>query len=288
MERTCKITHISQLLPEELRAPVRFDDIDLTEEEKELALSEARVKKHDRLEDERKRKLAEIARNDFASQLLTPNGLYGLARYRATQLIRSRTGDPSIEFEPTEHQKPIITALSLFFTNHEGFESLDTRLYNSLPLKFSLNKGIWLWGNPGVGKTLLMEMFNRNNRICYEVIHCPKLAYDYIKNGDEAIERYTIQTPAVASHTNFHQKVMGICFNDLGVENTNAKHYGNPINVIETIVLQGYENRVPYWQRFVTTNLTFDQVRETYGVRFLDRVKECYNIMDITGESLRK
>lgn len=268
--------------------PVRYDDIDLTEEETEIALSEARMKKHDRLEDERKKKLAELARADFSNQLLTPNGLYGLARYRATQLIRHRTGDPAIEFEPTDWQKPIIQALSLFFTNHAGFESLDTREYNSLPYKFSLNKGIWLWGNPGVGKTLMMEMFNRNHRICYDVIHCPKLAYDYIKNGDEAIERFTIQTPAIASHSNFQQKVMGICFNDLGVENIPAKHYGNPINVIETIVLQGYENRVPYWHRFVTTNLTFDQVKDVYGLRFADRIKECFNIMEIKGQSLRK
>lgn len=268
--------------------PVRFDDVELTEEETEIALSEARVKKHLILENERKLRLAEQKRKDYLNDVSKPNGLYSLARWRATQAIRMRTGDPAIEFEPVNFQKPVITALSLYFTNSPEFELLDPSEYNSQDAQFSLNKGIWMWGNPGTGKTLMMEMFNRNARVCYEVIHCPKLAYEYTKYGDEAIDRYGRILPAVASASNFSQKFMGVCYNDLGVETIPSKHYGNPINVIENLVLQAYENKVPYWHRFVTTNLPFDQVKQFYGIRFLDRVKECFNIIEVRGQSLRK
>lgn len=240
------------------------------------------------LERQRKQRLSEVKRKKFSEDLSNPNNLYSLARWRATQAIRMRTGDPTVEFEPTEFQKPVITALSLYFSGKPEFEQLDTRLYNNQPTKFSLNKGIWMWGNPGVGKTLMMEMFNRNSRLCYEVIHCPKLAYEYVKQGDEAIERFGKIIPAIQSSTNFGQKVMGVCYNDLGVETVPSKHYGNPINVLETITLQAYENKVPYWHRFVTTNLVFDQVKEVYGLRFIDRIKECFNIIEVRGESLRK
>lgn len=249
---------------------------------------EAMVKKHARLEDERKKRLAEETRNNFAQKINNPNELYFLARWRATQILRARTGDPTIEFEPTEFQKPVVTALSLYFTNSPEFETLDTKAYNTLPYEFSLNKGLWMWGNPGVGKSLLMEIFNRNIRLCYEMIQCAKLAYEYIKNGDEVLERFMRITPAIAAADNFGQKIKGVCYNDLGTEKLEAKHYGNPINVMQDIILQTYENKVPYWQRYVTTNLTFEQVKESYTVRVTDRIKECFNVINVNGESLRK
>jgi DNA replication protein DnaC len=291
-QRAGKVLHISQLLPEQLREPVPFDLVELTEEEEkqaiELAIEEAKVKKHARLEDERKKRLAEERRND-ARVPWAPGELYQLVRWRATQIIRSRTGDPKAEFEPAPIQKDVVLAMTLYFTGTEEFEKLNPILFNSTKLPFSLNKGLWLWGNPGVGKTLLMEIFNRNKRICYDVVECAKIAYRYVKEGDDAIGYLTseIKTTAPDAST-FFQPIKGICYNDLGTENLKANHYGNPLNVMEFIFLQTYEKKVPYWQRFVTTNLTFDQVKEAYGVRMLDRIKECFNILEIKGSSLRK
>ena len=259
----------------------------MTDDEKELALKEAMVKKHASLENDRKKRLAEEKRKEFFNQVSHPNELYKLARYRGTLMIRFRSGDPAVEFEPTEFQKPVITALSLYFTGAAEFEQLDTSKYNSLGIPFSLNKGLWIWGNPGVGKSLMMEMFNRNTRLCYELVQCPKLCYEYVKNGDDVLERYVTITPAIPCGSNFGQRQMGICYNDLGTENLQSKHYGNPINVMEHIILQSYENKVPYHHRHITTNLTFDQVKDAYGLRVLDRIKECYNIIEVRGESLR-
>lgn len=266
--------------------------VELTDQERkeatDAAIQQAKARKHNSLESERKQRLAIARRNDILRQW-TPAELYELAKWRATQIIRSRTGDPAIEFSPTANQKPITTALSLYFTNSPEFEQLNPKDYNSNKLPFSLNKGIWLWGNPGVGKTLLMEIFSRNKRLCYDVKECPKICYSYVKYGDEILNHFiNIRETAAPDASTFFQKTIGVCYNDLGTENINSVHYGNPLNVMEYIFLQTYERGVPYHHRHVTTNVTMEQVKQTYTVRVLDRIKECFNVMELKGESLRK
>jgi len=245
------------------------------------------VKKHGALEDQRKKALAQQKANDLRRPW-SPNELYEYAKGRATQIVRLETGNPSAVFEPVEYQKPVITALSLYFSNHPEFEKLDASEYNQTGFPFSLNKGIWLWGNPGVGKTLMMQMFSRNKRICFQVVQCPKIVFGYVKHGDEHIQPYGKLISETEDALSFYQRNKGICYNDLGVEPVPAKHYGTPINVLETIFLDTYENKVPFWHRHVTTNLTAIQLKETYGVRFVDRVKQSFNIIEVNGNSLRK
>lgn len=270
-----------------LRVPVPFEMIELTAEETELALKEAMVKKHARLEDDRKKRLAQEAKDNLRKPW-TPNELYEYARARATELIRYETGRPDALFEPLDYQRDAITALSLYFTNSPEFEKLDSKKYNTTDLQFSLNKGIWLWSNPGCGKTLMMRMFSRNKKQCYHVAECPKITAGYVKYGDDHISKYNSIIKDSADALNFYQEQIGVCFNDLGTETLQAKHYGTAINVMGTIMLNAYEAKVPFWQRHVTTNLTFDQIKQEYGVRLTDRIKQCYNIIEIKGVSYRK
>lgn len=271
------------MLPE----PVPFEIVELTDEEREFALKEAMVKKHTILEDQRKKRLADQRAADWRRPW-NPKQLYEFAKLRADELVKFETGDQSKEFQPTKEQKDAINALSLFFTESELFEKLDVKKYNTLDYPFSLQKGLWLWGNPGVGKTLLMKMFSRNKRLCYRVVECPKIVSGYVKSGDDHISHYSRIIKADAkAYSNFFQSEEGICYNDLGIESPQAKHYGTGINVMESILLDTYEARVPFFHRHVTTNLTFDQVKEKYGIRITDRIKQCFNVIEIKGESVR-
>lgn len=278
---------VGQLLPKELQQPVSFDDVQLTDAEMQEAVTAARKKKQGQLEYDRQKKIAEARKNDLMRPW-TPNELYSYAGGRASLILQVENGDPSAVFEPQEFQKPAITALSLYFSNSPEFEQLDHRKFNTSGLELSLQKGIWLWGPVGVGKTLLMSMFSRNRRQCYTMVQCPKLVAGYVKSGDDFISGYSRVINTSADGLSFYQDTKGICFNDLGVEAPEAKHYGTPINVVESVFLDTYENKVPFCHRHVTTNLTSDQLKSTYGVRFTDRVKQCFNIIEINGESLRK
>lgn len=261
--------------------------MELTKEETDIAISQAKEKKLEILENQRKKKLADFKLADLRRPWNAAE-LYEYARGMATQRLRIESGDPTALFEPKDFQKDAVAALVWYFTNSPEFENLNTSVYNTNGLPFSLNKGLWLWGNPGVGKTLIMEMFRRNRRLCYNVVQCPKLVFGYTKYGDEQISQYSRVIPESDDALSFYQTQKGICYNDLGIETVPAKHYGTPINVMETIFLETYENKVPFWHRHVTTNLTIDQLKEMYGIRFVDRIKQCFNIIDIKGESLRK
>lgn len=267
--------------------PVPFECIELSEDEKDIALKEAMVKKHARMEDDRKKRLAAEKQNEHLKPW-TPGELYKFARLRATEIVRGETGRLDKIFEPFEFQRDAITALTLYFSNDPEFEKLSSKKYNSIGFDLSLQKGLWLWSNPGCGKTLMMRMFSRNKRLCYRVVECPKIVAGYVKNGDEHIAGYSkVIKPDAKSYDNFFQEEMGVCYNDLGIETLNAKHYGTAINVMETILLDTYEAKVPFFHRHVTTNLTFDQVKEKYGVRITDRIKQCFNVIEIKGESVR-
>ena len=256
--------------------------------EKEAALAEAMVKKHAKLEDDRRKRLAAERESDMRRPWGATE-LYEYARGRASRMLQEESGDPARIFEPQSFQKDALQAMSLYFTNSPAFEQLDPKIYNeNKNIPFSLNKGLWLWSNPGQGKTLMMNMFSRNRRQCYRVVQCPKIVSGYVKNGDDHTEHYSRVIPATADTFNFFQATAGICYNDLGTEPPRAKHYGNDINVMEMIFLDSYERKVPFWHRHVTTNLTFPQVKDMYGERFVDRVRQMFNIIQIKGESLRK
>lgn len=261
--------------------------VELTEEERELAINEAMIKKHAKLEDDRRKRLAREKQNDLRRPW-SATELYEYARARATEMLRIRTGNPSTLFEPMKWQQKSLQALSLYFTNNQYFEELNTDEYNESPeLPFSLNKGLWLFSNPGQGKTLMMDMFSRNKRQCYRVVQCPKIVQGYVQFGEQHIQPYSQVFVESAQPFNYFQGTSGICYNDLGTEPGKAMNFGNNINVMETIFLDTYEKKVPYHHRHVTTNLPFSQIKEMYGVRFVDRVKECFNIIEIKGESLR-
>ena len=262
----------------------------MTQDEINQALELARLQKHVRLEDDRRKALAKQMREDLM-QPWTPKDMWQFVKQRGTIALRERTGDHTVEFVATKEQIPIFKALCLYFTNNKEFENLNHEDYNTTGLPFSLQKGIWLWGNPGVGKTLIMAMFSRNKKQCYRLLQCPKIVASYnLKDngGYDAIRQYARIWLEPVGASNFFQDTIGICYNDLGTEPIRAMNYGNEINVMETLFLETYESKVPFHHRHVTTNLTADQVEACYGVRIKDRIRESFNVLELHGKSLRR
>lgn len=292
-ERQGKTVSIKDLLSMSLQElPESFEDIKLTEDEREKVLLEAKVKKYDQVKAIRKKLEAEERKKDVAKQIETASGFWAFVKKRGDDLVRMQSGKPNDEFIMHKFQKHVIKALGYFFTENELFNSLNPSDYNSQGESFSLQKGIFMFGPPGVGKTLLMEMFRFNPRVSYNVIQCSKLAMMVSREGDALLNPVCKQYkngslfPAV-SFTK-PQEITGLCFNDLGTEQSPVNYYGNKINVMEQIILNTYDNKVPFWQRFITTNLTSEQLKELYGVRVTDRIRQMFNIIDLKGESLRK
>lgn len=220
----------------------------------------------------------------------TATGFWAFCKKRADDIIRTETGDPLSGFQKIDYQKPVITALGLYFMNNPAFENLDTKIYNDTGLQFSLNKGLYIFSPPGCGKTLLMDMFRFNPRQCYGLVQCSRLALQASREGDSLVTKFCsiVKNGDLFPTAPFGQEEVGVCYNDLGTEHNPVTYFGNKINIMEKIMLDTYDRKVPFWHRHVTTNLTSGQMKETYGVRVTDRFRQMFNIIDIKGKSLRK
>lgn len=193
--------------------------------------------------------------------------------YNLLLQTKSKTGK---HFELTEWNAPVIKQLCLYFSNDERFEG-------------DLNKGILLMGNPGSGKTHLMNFFAKNPKASYSLPTCKQLCQWYVNgwtsNDMSVIEAYSALKDAGSGHQ-WNQKHLGYCFGDLGAEE-DAKHYGNNRNVIEEIIFSRYENNTPFIYTHFTTNLNAKEIEARYGERFRDRVKEMCNTIILNGASFR-
>ena len=166
-----------------------------------------------------------------------------------------------------DSNREIYQMLCQYFSGDESFELHDG---------FSLKKGIILVGPVGCGKTSLMRMFGQNSFRPFKVIHCRTIAGDYSKDGSIVLKTYS-EKQIGYEHQNFGHKSLGRCFDDLGTE-VLTKHFGNQQNVMQDILYRIYDNQ-SIGEFHITTNLTGEEIEESYGTRIRDRMREMFNQM---------
>jgi DNA replication protein DnaC len=155
--------------------------------------------------------------------------------------------------------------------------------------KGDLNKGLFLMGGVGVGKTSMMQFFIKNQRFSYRMESCRDVETNYAAMGDEYLQKVSFNLPIAVNGDPFGHKEIGFCFDDLGTE-ANGRHYGKEKNVMADVILNRYDNKLPYHSTHVTTNLTADDIKAQYGTRVTDRIREMFNIIKfpISAKSRRK
>ena len=179
----------------------------------------------------------------------------------------------------------------------EGFEiSDDIRpTYEKLSSYFSvktgeldLKKGILLAGNIGTGKTIAMHVFARLKG--FKVISTRHIVRDFANKGMDALDQYGRNSFKInpGGHLDRSQP-QTICFDDLGLEDTNSQLYGNKANVMAEILIDRYEHwRFCEMMTHATTNLNLTKIAEMYGDRVMDRINEMMNVVLLEGQSKRK
>ena len=128
------------------------------------------------------------------------------------------------DFELTKDLKAIFNNLFMYFTGNEHV--LD------------LNKGIYLYGVYGVGKTITMQIFSKFLARCfpfspngYGITSIEKLAEHYKDNGNLA--KY--------GRNKEDKKPFHLCINEFGKE-LDEKYYGTNIqNVVNSMIMVRYE-----------------------------------------------
>lgn len=142
-------------------------------------------------------------------------------------------------------------------------------------------KGLLLYGNVGVGKTWMFEIFQQ---IAYKYLRaggkrfkmatCRKLYEEYTSNREVARDKYL--------KGNW-------CFDDLGNEPLEHKDYGNSVLPVEEILISRHSQfTAGHCFTHISTNLSLDEIRDRYGLRMFDRLLHMMHPVEWSGESKRK
>lgn len=191
-------------------------------------------------------------------------------------------------FSLDKYNQTAFDLLCHYFSADAGFISLATNIGVKNP---SLEKGIFFTGNFGVGKTVMMKLFQKNKRQVYHMKNTKDIAEDYRRSSDKDPFDFDQHTDkfrnAFADMSVFEQQYAGVCFDDLGTEDI-KNNFGNKINVMGDIIEMRYAKGNCGLFMHATTNLTADQLKEFYGARVISRMREVFNFIELPGNDRRK
>lgn len=266
------ITSIQDFRPEYAGTP---------EEEKELALMAAvdAIKKF-RSEKFNRAYGAKIMAARIP-KVITASAMYDEVIEKRAKEIYGQTG-----IELDQYNKDIIKMLCYYFTNDKEFEQYKDHWDKN----YSLNKGLYVHGPVGCGKTTLLEMFAKNQKQSFAVRSCLRIADDYQNKGMESVGKYFNLIPAHDNYEYFGQKYLGINFDDLGTE-VKKKHFGNEANIMRDIILARYEKGFTPGTTHITSNITPAEAKERYGLdeqdkqRFSSRMRAMFNVITFDKNS---
>jgi DNA replication protein DnaC len=191
----------------------------------------------------------------------------------------------------TEEGKKTVSNFSIKPLQEEYYINLYIYFSGSDKSKYDLNKGIMILGDVGTGKTLSMQIMQRLFRN-FGIVNTRYIIRDFLneQRSGTIIDLYGRESfKRRIGNSLDRNKPINWCFDDLGLENVEAKNYGNNIAVMEEILLDRYEMYCAYGMKtYGTTNLNVDMIEKSYGKRVRDRFRQMMNMVILSGESNRK
>ena len=162
-----------------------------------------------------------------------------------------------------------------------NFEALDpmTMTYG----KGDINKGIYIAGPTGTGKTLLFEVMRRYASSLYLKININgrEKNLDWKGFRSDEICMYVVKTGDIDALVD----IPVLCINDVGSEPKESLYMGNRIEVMRTILERRGDNH-DRCLTLITSNLRMDGL--PYGSRVESRLMEMCNYFELKGKDRRK
>lgn len=166
--------------------------------------------------------------------------------------------------DETSENLPVIKALCFFISRDDRFAT---------ELKYDCTRGLLIRGNSGTGKTHLVRCTEDNWLN-------PVLTLSMIDITEK------IKGEGKYGIPNHGQKVLYL--DDVGTEEPVVNFYGTKVawfkNFIETTSLR----TKCYNHLIITTNLNWQGIGEMYGYRVESRMREMFNVIDLTGKDRRR
>ena len=189
------------------------------------------------------------------------------------QLIMKIGKEVVKDFYIPDHLKPIYNNLLLYFTGNEG--------------PYDLDKGIYLYGEYGIGKTVTMKIFSKflstlwnfgpNN---FGMTSIEQILETLKADGN--LQKYGLNWDGDK------ERPFSTCINELG-KTVDEKYYGTRAqSVINSMLMVRYEifqNRKA--MTHATSNYRPSQL-EGFDGAILDRFNEMFNFIPVGGRTFRK
>ena len=185
------------------------------------------------------------------------------------------------KFEVDGHNANVLRFLLYYFNG-------STKALDVFPDKeYGLNKNILLVGNPGTGKTLIMQIFADYLRLTdnpnrFENLSLTQMSNHYKLHGN--IDCYTYNETGGS----FEGKPFNVCLNDIGID-LKQKSFGTDMDaIVDEFLFARYEIYQHRRKRtHLTSNLSVSDFKQKFEERIVDRFKS-YNVIALTGKSRRK
>ena len=187
-------------------------------------------------------------------------------------------------YQIDEHNEKVLRFLLYYFNGCPLAESVFP------DENYRICKNLMLIGEPGTGKTMIMQIFAdylraTENENAFRNISMTQLMNYYKINGH--IDRYTfneLADPKASEGNPFN-----ICLNDLGLMTERQQSFGTLLTQItDEFLFARYEIYQQFSKHYhITSNLTVKDLKSRFEDRLVDRFKS-FNVIELHGESRRK
>ena len=165
------------------------------------------------------------------------------------------------------------------------YKSLIQYIHGDPDFDGVLEKGFILIGPTGTGKTLAMKIIQtyrtiddtwylKDGKPCrmnFDIYHVNDVVSSFIETGFDGIELYC--------------KRYAACFDDIGTEVEQVKHYGNNLDVMSHIFSERYARQL---LTFGTSNFPVSVLEEKYDDRTISRMYTLFNFITLKGKDYRR
>lgn len=158
---------------------------------------------------------------------------------------------------------------------------------------YDLNKGLYVYGDIGVGKTLFFRIFSAVTRAVdsvntFRILTVNNIIDGYSARGPE-YWIYSKINPVDSNHVSFGEKPVHVFIDDMGQSARVASYFGNNIDVVASLIQRRY---YAFTENFVLThassNISPDKIIKEYGQFTSSRMREMFNVILFPGSDKRK
>lgn len=196
----------------------------------------------------------------------------------ANILINENSISKDVDYVFNDNNKVIFNNLLWYFSG------------NGIDGGYDIDKGIAIIGTYGTGKTTIFRIFQRychlfDNGNAFRITSLNEIIENLQDERTEDILTYNIKSsPRGAKIRN----PLNICINEFGAID-DIKIYGSSAkSLFQNFMMKRYEIFQEFGKKtHITTNITGEQMRDLFSAQLIDRFKEMFNTVKLTGKSFR-